>query len=50
MLRTVGVITTCQKINDLDWKRPELKSIQRGIVADGIGMCHWRRAGGNRHE
>jgi len=37
MLRTVGVITTCQKINDLDWKRPELKSIQAGIVADGIG-------------
>jgi xanthine/uracil permease len=37
MLRTVGAITTCQKINDLDWKRPELKSIQRGIVADGIG-------------
>jgi len=33
MLRTVGVITTCQKINDLDWKRPELKSIQAGIVA-----------------
>jgi NCS2 family nucleobase:cation symporter-2 len=49
MLRTVGVITTCQKINrshqqegrgkviDLDWKRPELKSIQGGIIADGIG-------------
>jgi xanthine permease XanP len=37
MLRTVGVITTCQKINDLDWKRPDLKSIQGGIVADGIG-------------
>ena len=37
MLRTVGVITTCQKINDLDWKRPELKSIQGGIFADGIG-------------
>src|ERR1700758_4139017 len=37
MLRTVGVITTCQKINDLDWKRPELKSIQGGVVADGIG-------------
>src|SRR5438105_10751117 len=35
MLRTVGVITTCQKINDADWKRPELKSIQAGIVADG---------------
>ncbi|MBV8120824.1 MAG: xanthine/uracil/vitamin C permease [Alphaproteobacteria bacterium] len=37
MLRTVGVITTCQKINDADWKRPELKSIQGGILADGIG-------------
>ena len=37
MLRTVGVITTCQKINDLDWKRPELKSIQAGIIADGLG-------------
>jgi NCS2 family nucleobase:cation symporter-2 len=37
MLRTVGVITTCQKINDLDWKRPDLKSIQAGILADGIG-------------
>ena len=37
MLRTVGVITTCQKINDADWKRPELKSIQSGILADGIG-------------
>jgi NCS2 family nucleobase:cation symporter-2 len=37
MLRTVGVITTCQKINDVDWKRPELKSIQGGILADGIG-------------
>jgi len=39
MLRTVGVITTCQKINDLDWKRPDLKSIQAGIFADGIGCA-----------
>jgi xanthine permease XanP len=39
MLRTVGVITTCQKINDLDWKRPDLKSIQAGILADGIGCA-----------
>ena len=37
MLRTVGVITTCQKINDIEWKRPELGSIQGGILADGIG-------------
>jgi NCS2 family nucleobase:cation symporter-2 len=39
MLRTVGVITTCQKINDLDWKHPELRSIKGGILADGIGCA-----------
>ncbi len=39
MLRTVGVITTCQKINDIDWKRPELRSIKGGILADGIGCA-----------
>jgi NCS2 family nucleobase:cation symporter-2 len=37
MLRTVGVITTCQKINDSDWRRPDLGPIQGGILADGIG-------------
>lgn len=36
-LRTVGVITTCQKINDADWKRPEFKSIRGGVYADGLG-------------
>jgi xanthine/uracil permease len=37
MLRTVGVVTTCQKINDGEWKRPDLVSIRGGILADGIG-------------
>jgi xanthine permease XanP len=36
-LRTVGVVTTCQKINDRDWKRPEMKSIEGGVLADGLG-------------
>jgi NCS2 family nucleobase:cation symporter-2 len=36
-LRTIGVITTCQKINDADWKRPQIKSIKGGVLADGIG-------------
>ncbi len=35
-LRTVGVITTSQKINDDDWKRPELTSIKGGMLADGL--------------
>jgi xanthine permease XanP len=34
-LRTIGVITTCEKINDADWKRPDLKPIQGGVLADG---------------
>ncbi|WP_340151475.1 solute carrier family 23 protein [uncultured Sneathiella sp.] len=36
-LRTVGVITTCQKINDDDWRRPDIKSIKGGMYADGLG-------------
>ncbi len=36
-LKTVGDLTTCQKINDANWKRPDMKSIQRGILADGLG-------------
>ena len=36
-LRTVGVITTCQKINDDDWKHPDMTTIKGGMYADGIG-------------
>lgn len=36
-LRAVGVITTCQKINDSDWSRPDHKSIKSGMLADGLG-------------
>jgi NCS2 family nucleobase:cation symporter-2 len=39
MLRTVGAIATCQKINDADWKRPDLTSIRGGVVADGLGAA-----------
>lgn len=38
-LRTIGVITTCEKINDADWKRPSLHPLQRGSFADGIGCA-----------
>ena len=36
-LKTVGDLATCQKINDTDWKRPEMKSISGGILVDGLG-------------
>jgi NCS2 family nucleobase:cation symporter-2 len=38
-LRTIGVVTTCQRINDADWKRPDLRSIRGGVLADGLGCA-----------
>jgi len=34
-LKVMGDITTCQKINDRDWARPDMHSLRNGIVADG---------------
>jgi xanthine permease XanP len=36
-LKTVGDLVTCQKINDADWKRPDMKSVSSGIFVDGLG-------------
>lgn len=36
-LRTIGVITTCEKINDANWKRPDKQKIKKGILADALG-------------
>lgn len=36
-LKTMGDLTTCQKINDANWKRPDMKSISQGILACGCG-------------
>ncbi|HVU23876.1 MAG TPA: solute carrier family 23 protein [Opitutus sp.] len=36
-LRAVGDITTCQKINDADWLRPDLTTLKSGALAAGLG-------------
>lgn len=36
-VKTIGNLTTCQKINDADWKRPDMPSLRRGLLADGLG-------------
>ena len=36
-LRTIGTITSCQKINDAGWKHPDLANIKRGVLGDSIG-------------
>jgi xanthine permease XanP len=37
-LKAVGDLTTCQKVNDAEWKRPDMKSISGGIFADACGV------------
>lgn len=36
-IRTVGVVTTSQRINNADWRRPDNRNIRKGILADGLG-------------
>jgi len=36
-LRVIGALTTCQQINDTDWRRPDMQNIAAGIRADGLG-------------
>jgi NCS2 family nucleobase:cation symporter-2 len=38
-LKTVGDLTTCQKTNDADWVGPDMRSIGRGTLANGIGSA-----------
>ena len=38
-LRVIGVVITCQQLNDADWKRPEMRSIKGGVLADGLGCA-----------
>jgi xanthine permease XanP len=36
-LRAIGVLTTCQQINDTSWRRPDMRNIAAGVRADGLG-------------
>ena len=36
-LKSVGDLTLCQKINDTDWKRTDVKSVSGGVLAGSIG-------------
>src|SRR5215472_10988413 len=38
-LRAVGVLTTCQQMNDSAWRRPDMRNIQSGVMADGLGCA-----------
>jgi NCS2 family nucleobase:cation symporter-2 len=36
-LKAIGVISSAQKMNDAEWRRPEMRSLGRGVLADGLG-------------
>jgi xanthine permease XanP len=36
-LKSVGDLTLCQKVNDADWKRTDMRSVSGGILAGAIG-------------
>jgi len=45
-LKSVGDVTTCQRINDAEWIRPEMDNISKGILADSIGCMSAGLLGG----
>jgi NCS2 family nucleobase:cation symporter-2 len=36
-LRVIGVLTTCQQMNDDSWRHPDMQNIKAGVRADGLG-------------
>jgi len=37
MLGTLGNVTACQKINTVDWRRPDMPRLGRGVLAEALG-------------
>ena len=38
-LKTVGDTTLCQKVNDPEWKRTDMKSVSGGVLTNGLGTA-----------
>lgn len=35
-LKTMGTVITCARINDAAWVRPNMHSVKRGVIVDGV--------------
>ena len=35
-IKTVGNVTVCQKADNAEWKRPDMRSVEGGLIADGL--------------
>jgi xanthine permease XanP len=44
--KTVGDLSTCQRINDAQWSGPEMRSIQRGTLSDALSVVSAGLVGG----
>jgi NCS2 family nucleobase:cation symporter-2 len=38
-MKAMGTITLCQRTNDAEWVRPDMRSITRGVLADGASTA-----------
>jgi xanthine permease XanP len=38
-VKASGVVINCQKVNDPEWKRADMKNVGKGLLADGIGCA-----------
>ncbi len=36
VVRSIALITTCQRQNDEAWERPDMVSLRKGVLADGL--------------
>ena len=49
-MKAAGTITVCQKTNDADWTRPDMKSVRSGVLADGLGTDGGGASRRRRHQ
>lgn len=35
-LKTIGAVSTAQRLNDAGWSRPDARNLQRGVLGDGL--------------
>jgi len=46
VFKASGVVINCQKINDPEWKRADMDTVGKGLLADGIGCISAGLLGG----
>ena len=45
-MKAAGTIAVCQKTNDANWTRPDMRSVTSGVLSDGLGTAAAGMLGG----